>query len=258
VPGGEVAGTVVAVGAGVETPVVGTRVFALAGDDGLGGYAQFALAWAQTAIPVPDGVSSEVASVLTVAGATAKVMLAHAARLEAGETVLIPAATGGVGSFALQIARQRKAGKIVAAVGSPEKRARALSMGADEVVVEPFSLALASWSPDHHPAFRSRTGTVVLDSKHGIDDFYHFPHDESLTPTIWRAEPHDDKTSLSIYSLADSGDTLPSKHKWWGMSSRGKSHPSVIKEMVKTIRDHRPGSTIVGERSTGWSGGTRA
>lgn len=134
VPGGEIAGTVVAHGSGVEGPALGSRVFALAGDNGFGGYAQYAVSYAPTAVPIPDGMSFDQASVCLVAGATAKLVLTEAARLRAGETVLVPAATGGVGSFAVAIARQIGAGKIIAAVGGGEKRARALALGAHEVV----------------------------------------------------------------------------------------------------------------------------
>jgi NADPH2:quinone reductase len=134
VPGGEIAGTIVGVGEGVRGLARGTPVFALAGANGFGGYAQYALSYASTAIPVPAGLSLDQASVFLVAGSTAKVMLQESARLRAGESVLVPAATGGVGSFALQIARQLGAGKIIAAVGGPSKFARARALGAHEVI----------------------------------------------------------------------------------------------------------------------------
>ena len=135
VPGGEIAGIIAAQGPGVDTPPVGTRVLALAGPNGFGGYAQYAVAYARTAIPLPDALDFETASVLLIAGSTAKVMLTQTARLQAGETILIPAATGGVGSFAVQIARQLGAAKIIAAVGDTSKREAALALGADEVVI---------------------------------------------------------------------------------------------------------------------------
>lgn len=135
VPGGEVAGTVVALGPGVDGLPLGTRVFALAGPNGYGGYAQYALAYASAAIPIPDGLGYDEASILTVAGATAKIMLTHTARLQPGESLLVPAATGGVGSFAIQIAKQLGAGKIIAAVGHPNKAEVARNLGADEVVI---------------------------------------------------------------------------------------------------------------------------
>ena len=140
-PGSEVAGSVVAHGVGVESPAVGTRVLALAGPNGSGGYAQYAVAYAATAVPLPAALGFDAASVLLVAGSTAKVMLTHAARLQPGESVLIPAATGGVGSFAVQLAKRRGAGKIIAAVGDAAKREAAQRLGADETVV----YSIADW-----------------------------------------------------------------------------------------------------------------
>ncbi len=134
VPGGEVAGTVVALGAGVDSPAVGTRVFALAGPNGFGGYAQYAVSYATTAVPIPDGLSADAASVLIVAGCTAKIMLETGARLAAGETILVPAAAGGVGSFALQIARRLGARLVIGVASGPRKAAAAREFGAHEVV----------------------------------------------------------------------------------------------------------------------------
>jgi NADPH:quinone reductase-like Zn-dependent oxidoreductase len=135
VPGGEVAGTVVAHGEGVTSPAIGARVFALAGETGNGGYAQFAISYAMTAVPIPDEMSSVVASTLMIAGCTASLMLSQAARLVEGESVLVPAATGGVGSFAVQIAR-RMGGKVIALVGHERKTGRARELGAEVVIVE--------------------------------------------------------------------------------------------------------------------------
>jgi NADPH:quinone reductase len=135
VPGGEVAGTVVAHGPGVDTPPVGARVFALAGTNGFGGYAQFAVSYAETAVPLPDALGFDAASTILVAGTTARLILTHAVMLKAGETVLIPAATGGVGTFALQIARHMGASLIIAAVGDSAKAKAALAAGADKAIV---------------------------------------------------------------------------------------------------------------------------
>ena len=144
VPGAEVAGEVAALGAGVDGPPVGTPVFALAGAGGVGGYAQYALSYAHTVIPIPQGLSHDVASILMVAGSTAHLLLHEVACLRKGESVLIPAAAGGVGSFALQLARQAEAGKIIAVVGDASKVGRALELGAHEVVV----CSASTWPED--------------------------------------------------------------------------------------------------------------
>ena len=62
------------------------------------------MSYAQTAVPLPDFPGFDEASTLLVAGTTAKLMLTEASALQSGEAVLIPAATGGVGSFLAAIA----------------------------------------------------------------------------------------------------------------------------------------------------------
>ncbi|CAA9422156.1 MAG: Alcohol dehydrogenase [uncultured Rubrobacteraceae bacterium] len=133
-PGGEVAGTVEELGEGVEGPSVGTPVFALVGADGSTGYAQFALASASGVTTIPPGLSADVASGLVISGSTAVLILEEAARLQAGETVLVQGAAGGVGSYAVQIAKLLGAGTVIGAAGSPEKREAVLALGADHAV----------------------------------------------------------------------------------------------------------------------------
>jgi NADPH:quinone reductase-like Zn-dependent oxidoreductase len=133
-PGGEVAGTVAALGAGVTGPPVGTPVFALVGHDGSNGYAQYAVANAPQVIPIPAGLSVEVASALVVAGATAMLTLREGGRLQPGERVLVQAAGGGVGGYAVQLAKRLGAGLVIAAASTAEKRAHALALGADHAV----------------------------------------------------------------------------------------------------------------------------
>lgn len=133
VPGGEVAGTVEALGEGVAMPPIGTRVFALVGSDGSGGYAQFAIADAQQVIPIPKGVSDDQAAALVIPGSTAFLALSTIANLGAGETVLIQGAGGGVGGYAVQIAKLLGA-TVVASASSSTKRDAAIAWGADHVV----------------------------------------------------------------------------------------------------------------------------
>jgi len=134
IPGGEVAGTVETLGDGVEGPQVGTPVFALVGADGSTGYAQYALANASGVIPIPPGLGADVASGLVIAGSTAVLVLKEAARLQAGESVLVQGAAGGVGSYAVQVAKLLGAGTVIGAAGSPGKREAVLALGADHAV----------------------------------------------------------------------------------------------------------------------------
>lgn len=134
IPGGEVAGTVAALGEGVEGPAVGTPVFALVGHDGSTGYAQFAIANAPQVIPIPPGLSMDEACGLIIAGVTPLLILKHVAQLKPGESVLVQGAGGGVGSYALQFAKLLGAGKVLGAVSSPAKHSAVLASGADHVI----------------------------------------------------------------------------------------------------------------------------
>jgi NADPH:quinone reductase len=134
VPGGEVAGTVAALGDGVDHLPVGTAVFGIVGADPSGGYAEFAVASASNIIPIPEGLEPDVAAGIVVAGLTATMILAEAARVSEGDTVFVPAAAGGVGSYAVQIAKLLGAANVIAAASTPGKREVALKLGADHAV----------------------------------------------------------------------------------------------------------------------------
>jgi NADPH2:quinone reductase len=129
IPGLDSAGTVTAVGENVRDFRVGQRVAAFA--DG-GSYAELVLAKSNLAYPLPDDVSDEAAASLVVL-VTAWNALTLAGRFTAGETVLVHAGAGGVGSTAIQLARVFGAGKIIATVSDMTKAAYAKECGADAV-----------------------------------------------------------------------------------------------------------------------------
>lgn len=131
IPGAEVAGVVESVGSGVQNVNEGDRVVTLIES---GGYAEFAKAKAVSLIPIPDGVDDETAVAIPLQGLTAYHILTTMGRMEHGETVLVHAAAGGVGSLAVQLARQFGAGKVIATASTEEKRQLALELGADEAV----------------------------------------------------------------------------------------------------------------------------
>lgn len=122
VPGTEVAG--------VRTDT-GERVVALTGT---GGYAQFAVAPAAQVFPIPDDVSDATALALVVQGLTAWHLYATSAKLAAGESVVIGAGAGGVGSLAIQLGRRFNAGRVIATASSEAKRELTLELGADAAV----------------------------------------------------------------------------------------------------------------------------
>ncbi|MFJ5274642.1 zinc-binding alcohol dehydrogenase family protein [Streptomyces sp. NPDC088358] len=134
VPGAEVAGTVVALGPGVDGPAVGTKVFGSVGADGSGGYAELALAYAPSVIPIPEGLDSDAAAGIVVSGLAATVVLAELIGLRKGQSVFIPAAAGGVGQYAVQIAKLLGADTVIAGASTQAKRRIALDLGADHAV----------------------------------------------------------------------------------------------------------------------------
>lgn len=154
-PGGEVAGTVAALGEGVDGPPAGTPVFALVGGDGSTGYAQMAVAAAPQVVPIPPGIGLDEASGLIVAGATALLALTETARLQPGETVLVQGAASGVGSYAVQLAKVLGAGAVIGMAGSADRRAAARELGADEVV--------DATAPDWPDRVRALTGGAGVD-----------------------------------------------------------------------------------------------
>ena len=123
VPGGEVVGT---------TPD-GRRVVALVGS---GGYAERAVAPVPLVWDVPDSIDDVTALSMIIQGASAWLLLRRSVHLAPGESVVVHAAAGGVGTVAVQLARAWGAGRIIATASSEEKRAVALELGAD-VAVDP-------------------------------------------------------------------------------------------------------------------------
>ena len=128
--GNGVGGTVADTGAGTAGAGTGRRV--VASLNGTGGYAERALSPASRLIDVPDALAMRDAVALLADGRTA-LALAARAELRAGETVLIEAAGGGVGTLLVQIARNAGA-RVVALAGHPRKLALARDLGADLTV----------------------------------------------------------------------------------------------------------------------------
>jgi NADPH:quinone reductase-like Zn-dependent oxidoreductase len=128
VAGGDLAGTVVEVGSGVTRFAVGDEVFGF----GRGTFAEYAVAREDKLAHRPVNVSFEQAAVLPVSGLTALGAVHDAGRVEAGQKVLVTGASGGVGSFAVQLAVA--AGAEVTGVASTSKLDLVRSLGADHVV----------------------------------------------------------------------------------------------------------------------------
>ncbi|MEI6812080.1 MAG: NADPH:quinone oxidoreductase family protein [Actinomycetes bacterium] len=114
----------------VGTTVSGRRVLASVGH---GGYAQRAVANKNLVIDIPTGVSDEQALAMLVQGTTAWHILKTVGHLQPGETVVIHAAAGGVGSIAIQLAKLW-GGKVIAVTSAGKKAELAKSLGADVVI----------------------------------------------------------------------------------------------------------------------------
>ena len=128
--GNGVGGVVAAVGADVEASLVGRPVVTTTG--GSGGYAELVAVQPADMIDVPDGLAMQTATALLADGRTALALMAAAA-VCAGETVMVEAAAGGVGSLLVQLAR-RAGATVVGAAGGSRKLAVATDLGANVAV----------------------------------------------------------------------------------------------------------------------------
>jgi NADPH2:quinone reductase len=128
IPGAEVAGVVERDGGGFTA---GQRVVSLVGT---GGYAEFVAGDAATTFPIEADVSDATALALLLQGLTAWHLYRTSAKLAEGESVVVHAAAGGVGSLAVQLGAPMGAGRVIATASSQEKRDLALELGADAAV----------------------------------------------------------------------------------------------------------------------------
>jgi NADPH2:quinone reductase len=122
--GFEVAGTIEEIGANVSNFQIGQRVLATIRG---GGYAEYAVADWRTVVPIPESLEFGKATALLVQGLTALGLLAD---LKSGQTILIHAAAGGVGSLLVQIAKQKGA-KVLGTASTAEKLEKIVGLGAD-------------------------------------------------------------------------------------------------------------------------------
>lgn len=143
IPGGEVV---------VDLPG-GGRGLALAAKNG--GYAEKIALNPAHVVPIPDDITDAQALCTLVQGATAWHMLKTSAHLAAGDSVVVHAAAGGVGTIAVQLAKLWGAGNVIATASTEDKRDLALSLGAD-VAVDPAT-------PDLKAALREANGGRGVD-----------------------------------------------------------------------------------------------
>ncbi len=130
-PGVEGAGIVEDVGEGVTNVRIGDRV-AYAGP--IGGYAEERLIDAERLVKLPDAISAEEAGAMMLQGMTVQMLIRSVHRVEAGETILVHAAAGGVGLILCQWAKALGA-TVIGTVGSDEKAELARAHGCDHPIV---------------------------------------------------------------------------------------------------------------------------
>ncbi|MEL6401574.1 MAG: NADPH:quinone oxidoreductase family protein [Cyanobacteria bacterium J06626_4] len=128
-PGMEVIGIIEAVGANVTDRRLGERVAAVSFE--AGGYAEYITVRPEQAIPLPPEVDAHTALALLIQGLSAYLLLTHAAKIRSGESIMIHAAAGGVGSFLVQLAKLMHAGDVFGTAGTLEKREKIGNWGVD-------------------------------------------------------------------------------------------------------------------------------
>jgi NADPH2:quinone reductase len=150
-PGSEVAGVVSSVGEGVTGIAPGMRVLAF---NGVGGYAEQALAQADRTCPIPRSMSFGQAAGFLITYATSHHALKDRGNLRPGETLLVLGAAGGVGLTAVEIGKQMGA-RVIAAASTDEKLALCRRYGADETI---------NYTQDElRPALKELTGGKGID-----------------------------------------------------------------------------------------------
>jgi len=130
--GSEAAGRVEAIGPGVTEVTVGDRVAYAGGPTGA--YTEARVIPAQRLVKLPDGISDPQAAAMMLKGMTAEYLLRRAFMVKPGDTILIHAAAGGVGTIASQWAKQLGA-TVIGTVGSRRKAAIAAARGCDHLIV---------------------------------------------------------------------------------------------------------------------------
>ncbi|MFJ4650649.1 zinc-binding alcohol dehydrogenase family protein [Nocardia sp. NPDC088792] len=158
VPGLELSGRIRALGAGVQGLTVGQRVAAITQS---GAYADIAVVPTSTVFPIPEGVDLRTAATLPTVLPTAYALVHLVGRVREGESVLVQAAAGGVGSVLGQVAKLAGAGAVYGVVSSAEKAEYARKLGYDDAFLN------ASFGADVRRATDGRGVDLVFDSVGG-------------------------------------------------------------------------------------------
>ncbi|MGR6316976.1 zinc-binding dehydrogenase [Micromonospora soli] len=159
-PGGDVAGTVEALGEGVTGVAVGDRVVV---DVHQGAYADHVVAPASWLIRIPADLDAAEATLLPSPAQTAYHAIKESGQLKPGETILVDAASGGVGHLAVQIAKAMDAGKVIATASTQAKLDFVRGLGADVTI----NYTDDDWDQQVLAATDGRGADVVLETVGG-------------------------------------------------------------------------------------------
>lgn len=159
--GNDLAGDVVAVGAGVTRFQVGDAIYSRLDKDRIGAIAEYALVHERAAAKMPASVDYVQAASLPLVGLTAWQALIDIAQLRAGQKVLIQAGSGGVGTFAIQLAKHL--GAEVATTASASNHALVKSLGAD-VAIDYKTTRFEDVAREQDVVFDTQGGETLLRS----------------------------------------------------------------------------------------------
>lgn len=158
-PGGEVAGTVIAVGPGDSVLQPGTRILSI---PFVGGLAEYTLAPANATFPIPDSLPDEEAAALPVVYQTSYFSLHDRGQLKAGETLLVHAGASGVGMAGIQLGKAAGA-RVIATASSQQKLDFCRRLGADHV----YNYSTPEWVEAVKRLTGGRGADVILDPAGG-------------------------------------------------------------------------------------------
>lgn len=157
IPGIDVAGIIEEVGKEVKNLKVGQRVIAF---PSAGSYAEYTVADENLTFVLPDNIDFDVAAACPIVSFLSHKLLNDVARIEVGETVLIHAAAGGVGTTAIQFAKLLGAGTVIGTIGNDRKAEVVLEAGADHVI----NYSKEDFSEKVNELTNGEGANVILDS----------------------------------------------------------------------------------------------
>lgn len=244
--GADVAGQVEAIGPGVTGFRPGDDVFAMPQQ---GGFGEYVCVPEKDLAPMPAGLSYEEAAALPLAAGTALLAVRDVGRVRPGQRVLVNGASGGVGTFAVQLAKALGA-RVAATVGSAAKAERVRELGADEVVnyrEEDFAdkveadvildIMGAKYLSGNIRALRTGGRLVVIGLQGGrkaeLDLGALLAKRASVHGTTLRSRPVDEKGAIvrsvvdNVWPLVSAGAVRPVVYAELPMSDAAEAHRMV-------------------------------